>query len=413
MTTFRYVAIPRNGSAGTKRRGEISGASDADVRASLRAIGLHVVSLRELAAPKSHSRSLVRSRWHQHLRRRRQLERAELCDSLATMLESGVPLLESVSTVLGDDETRSGSSRIMLVQLRDHLQSGGSLAEAIANRPDWWDAADVAMVEAGQKRGELADVLRQIAVRSARGEALSRRLMGVMTYPSIVTIVGIGVVLFLSNTTLPELTKVLTDAQIEIPLLTRVVMSVGQFIVGHWLIVLLMAGVMVCGAMLFWHQVQVRGIALPRLIRRLEPRVLRRLGIAALSTRLADLTRTGIPIAEALRITAPTLSQRSLRRAVLESSQRIERGHDLASALDDREWFDNEYVRLVEIGQASGELDTVLTRLSERYERQAERLIERLATVLEPTVIVMLAVLVGTVVMSAILPLLRMQEILR
>jgi type IV pilus assembly protein PilC len=216
--------------------------------------------------------------------------------------------------------------------------------------------------------------------------------------------------------TLPELAKILTDAKIEVPSLTARVMWVGQMLASHWLLIGLAA---IAGLLI--------AVATPEVARRLNwqpPHALRRvhflgcwgvartIAVGGLALRLAELLRSGVPMVEAIRVVAPTVSSRGLRAALMDGAERLERGDELAAALDDQRWFDAEFRRLLDIGQTSGELDAMLQRIGERYQRQAQRLIDRLATLLEPLVILCLAAMVGVVVMAAILPLLRLQEIL-
>ncbi len=210
MTSWQYTAVPTSTAAGSgRKRGEMSGASAADVRAALRRIGWQVVEIRparRTGSAEAGEVGLLEGRWHAHQRRRRQLERSDLCDSLATMLESGVPVLEAVRTLVSADRAGRGGTRTMLIELRDALQGGASFSEAAKQHPGWFDAAQVAMIEAGQQRGEMAEVLRHLAGRSARSEELARRLSAALAYPAVVAMVGLGVVLFLSVKTLPELT---------------------------------------------------------------------------------------------------------------------------------------------------------------------------------------------------------------
>ncbi|MFK7961962.1 MAG: type II secretion system F family protein [Phycisphaerales bacterium] len=414
MTTWRYVAVA-TGPGADRRRGEMTGATAGDVRRSLRRVGLQVIDIRPIrggGATGLGRPSALRRVWHRHLRRRRQLVRGDLCDSLATMLESGVPILEAVATLIGSDRGTGDRSRVMLTEIHGRLQGGASFSEALDAHRDWFDPAQIAMLRMGQQRGELSDVLRHLAERSARGDELTRQLVGALTYPAIVSAVGLGVVLFLSVNTLPELARILGDAGLEVPALTRGVMAIGQGIIRHWMFIVLAAAAAAGLVGLGIGLADRHGVGAPDWVTRRTPRILRRLGIAALSVRLAELVRTGIPVSEAMVIVAPTVGPRALRRTIERAAERVERGHELSAALDDPDWFDAEYRRLVDIGLASGELDSVLERLGRRYERQAERLIDRLATLLEPAAILTLAVLVGTVVMAAMLPLIRLQEII-
>lgn len=430
MTVWRYTAVPLHGSSNSVKTGDIAGGHPADVRAALRRIGLQVVELRRtkrvrgVVLPASGGgRQVVRGMLRnvrdvadRHFRGRRQAERADFYEGLATMLESGLPLLEAVDTLVGSASAsgRFGARRRlrgMLIELRETLHGGSSLAEAMRAHASWFDQSEVAMVEAGQHSGTLPDVLRALAERHQRSGELSQKLVGALAYPAIVACVGLGVVVFLSTRTLPSLVKVLNDASIETPLLTRRVMAVGQLLAGHWLVigVALLAVLSVVG--LAPGIVAHRGLELPRWLRRLSPLVVRRMALARLSLQLSELLRSGVPVVEALRVLAPT-SPAALRRHLLDAASRVEHGEDMSGALDDEHWFDPQFRRLLEIGQASGELDALLQRLGRSLERQTTRLIDRLAALLEPCVILALAALVGVVVMAAILPLLRLQEVI-
>ncbi len=428
MSVWRYTAVPLKRQArASARRGELAAESAAEVRASLRRIGLQVINLRPLRRSATDQvtnnqlawlRELhgsIRNSLEGHSRGRRRHERAELYDGLATMLDSGLPLLEAVNTIIGSTKRRRGAVRSMLVQVREQLRGGSSLAEAITAHRSWFDAGEVAMIEAGQLSGTLTRVLRTLAERHERSGELSNKLIGALAYPAIVAMVGLGVVIFLSVKTLPDLTQILTHAGIETPALTAKVMALGQFLAGHWLALIVLAVGVLVGLTVLSGLMAKRQIQWPDRLRRLYPKVLRRMAVARVSLQLAELLRAGVPVVDALRVLAPTSSggagRGSLARQLHTAADRVERGDELAAALDDEHWFDAEFRGLLAIGQATGELDSLLERIGRRYARQAERLIDRLAALLEPSVILTLAVLVGLVVMAAILPLLRLQEV--
>jgi hypothetical protein len=210
MTIWRYMAIDM-GRAGrealaSRRTGELAAESAAEVRASLRRIGLQVIDLKPLSRPRKMGleakadvssfvldfmtqrlfdgvlEGSVRS-FRGHFRRRRCMERAELYDSLATMLESGVPLLEAVST-LAQNSGRKRSMRSMLLHVHEGLRSGDSLASAVSRHEGWFDPVEVAMIRAGQHGGTLPSVLRTLADRQERSSALAQKLTGALAYPA-------------------------------------------------------------------------------------------------------------------------------------------------------------------------------------------------------------------------------------
>ncbi len=426
MTLFRYAAVPVNGApGGALQRGELAGETAAEVRAALRRVGLQVVDLRPSrrkatavpGTPRTGAAALravsgaIAETLQSHLRRRRQQHRAELYDGLATMLGSGLPLLEAFDSVVRSIRSKRSGLRSMLVEVREGLRSGDSLAHAMRTHPGWFDGCEVAMVEAGQHSGSLPEVLKGLAERHERAGELSHRLAGALAYPAVVTMVGLAAVVFLSVKTLPSLAQILTDAGIQVPTLTARVMAFGRFLAGNWVLIGT-AAIGLAGVLLLAPTVAARhGIPVPAWLRRLSPAVLRRMALSRACLQLAQMLRSGVPVVESLRVLAPTAGP-ALGRRLIEAADCVERGDDVASAFRDEHWFDPQLQRLLEVGQTSGELDALLERIGRRYERQARRLIDRLAGLLEPGVILALAFLVGLVVMAAVLPLLRLQEIL-
>lgn len=422
MPLWRYKAVALDGPArGVVQSGEMSGEDDAEIRASLRRIGLQVLQIKAKRTTDWGSKhALVQSfadRVHDYFRRRRRAVVSEFYDSLATMLESGLPLLESLRTIDRTAERRGRSGRgvrSMVMLVRDQVSSGSGLSEAMAPSQGWFDAVDVAMIRAGEHAGDLSNVLRRLAERHERSESLNQKLVGALVYPAIVACVGLVVVIFLSVKTLPDLVTILRNAEVETPALTSSVMAVGQFAASYWFLSLGLVAVVLLAcialARICQQHPQLRA-AVDRVTDRLTPDVYRRLALARAAQRLAELTRSGVPMTDALRIIGPT-APRMLRRELEQAAAAVERGDDLPTALAHDRWFDPEFKQLLAIGQTTGELHELLERIARRYTRQAERLIDRLAALLEPAVILLLAFLIGVVVMAAILPLVQLQEVL-
>jgi len=331
------------------------------------------------------------------------------------MLDADVPLLEGVSTIAGGRVTRAPGSRAVLLDLRESLRSGSSLADAMDALPAWFDVAETAMVASGQHTGELAPVLRTLAERHERSGELSNKLAAALAYPAIVALVGLGVVVFLSKKTLPDLVAILDSAGIGTPALTSGVMWLGGALLAYGPVTMVAVVCVAVAGLAGGAKLRVRGIPQSAWTRRLTPRVVRQAAVAEISLALAEMARTGVPIVESLRVLAPTIGgfgRGRLRTLLLAAADRVERGETLSGSLDDELWFDAELRRLIEIGESSGELADVLQRVGERQHRAARRAIDRVAAMLEPCVILVLAALVGLVVLAAILPLIRLQEVL-
>lgn len=414
MITWRYTAVTTAGTPGegAKRSGEITAASEADARASLRRAGLHALSLRAFGDHGTPSRLGL----DRHLRRRRLAQRADLLDGLATMLEAGIPLLDAVHAMTRSERQPRSARRRLLACLHTDLSSGGSLSEALARHPGWFGPIDIAILKAGEARGEIAQVMRALAHQGERTSVILQKITAALSYPAVVAVIGIGVVIFLSTRTLPQLVGTLTDAGVDPPGLTLAVMGFGTALSRAWVLIVPGIGVALLTAMLIPRLLAGRDPAvrnqLDAMLDRLTPSFLKRVWVGGLSLQLSQLTQCGVPFEEAIRVVAPTVSSPSLRRTLLSAGESIRGGGSLADAFGDDRWFSEEFRRLLEVGEHAGDVPSVLTRLGERDLRRGARLIDRLTSMLEPAVILALAAMVGTVVLAAILPLLRLREIL-
>lgn len=225
-----------------------------------------------------------------------------------------------------------------------------------------------------------------------------------------------GVAIFLSTKTLPTLVAILQDADVEPPALTMAVMSIGRLPVEHpWILPALLLGLAVLpvGGAVLRASMGRRGLA--TLQDRLRPPLVRRVAVASALRQLAELLRCGVPLVDALRVIAPSCGaspELGLRGALTSAANQLQHGAPLHEAFDHPRHFDGELRQLLRVSEESGDLDALLDRIAARSERQAERMITKLATLLEPAVILLLAALVGTVVLAAVLPLIRIQEIL-
>lgn len=411
MSTWRYTA--RDAKTLEIRTSVIQADTDAAARAALRKAGLRPIQVRPIRSKRITSFPLKDS-MHRHMRSRRVHLKADLYDALSILLDAGIPLASAIRTM-----GRSRTGRRQLVSLThsiaDGVQEGRRLSECMEDHPDWFDASEIAMIEAGQRTGEMGSILRRLAERQARSGELSSKLIGALSYPMLVGVIGIGVTLFLSVKTLPELTEILDEAQIQPPGLTLWVMNAGQFawVYGMWLL-------MACAVAPLIVVLSARGVpdtisnACQQFFTSRIPAVFRRIKTADTMLSLAELLETGVPLVDSIRVVSPTMRGihgRLLAQALIEGADRIEQGESVLCLFEDELWFSEEHRQMMRAGEAAGELPRTLSRIGELDLRASRRLLDRFASMLEPAAIVFLAILVGTVVMAAVLPLIRLQEI--
>ena len=411
MSTWRYKA--RDPSTLKIVSSVIQADTDTAARSALRKAGLRPIQIRPIrsTAP-GHSgfTKLVQ----RHLRSRRIHIKSDLYDSMATLLDAGIPLSKALRTMASSGSGRRQIS-MLTHSLADSIHAGTSLGDAMSEHNAWFDDAEIAMIHAGQQSGEMSAVLSRLADRQCRSGELSSKITGALAYPMLVTLIGVGVTIFLSTKTLPELIGILVDAQIDPPGLSLLVMEIGQAawrygaLIIFGIVLLLIAGAFGMGVL----RKRSNG-HIPSLIMMLLPKVFLRIRTCEAMLSLAELLDTGVTLVTALRVVAPTMRGflgSMLGRRFEHAASQIEQGQSVSCIFEDPVWFSEEHRQLMTAGEQAGELSQALERIGNRDLRSARRMLDRFASMIEPAAIVLLAVLVGTVVMAAVLPLIRLQEI--
>ena len=434
MTLYQYIAVDPNSRATC--RGEINAPDAPAARGRLREAGLEVlavkvgglnalrrVSLAMTGEKPDDSRRQARLTFrrigvalahviHNHLRQRRLASRAELFDSLATLLSSGIPLLSALES-LATSQRSGGRLRLMIRSLAGAISDGLTLSDAASLQPGWFDDIDIEMIRAGEASGTLTTVLSSLAASRQDTEQLGQELLGALLYPAIISVVGVGVVVFLSTKTLPNLTAILTQDGIELPKLTVAVMATGRWLaMWGWLLAASVFALVITGLVLVALRRHAHAPSSPRSTVLRVPKAVRDARLARIASLLESLLVAGVSMVPALRIIARTMPLRECA-ALKRAADSIEAGADTASSLHRHGVTDAETAELMAVGQSSGELPLILAKIAARLERRAKRSIGRLTTLIEPAAILILATLIGIVVIATILPLLRLQEILQ
>ncbi len=450
MPVYRYTAA-RSGQRSALTRGELTADSPVQVRRALRRAGLnpvrvdaaadvHRISARNEDAIGSvdlagaERRPVPRRRGSRGRSGRTAGALVEFYESLAALLASGLPLAGALETVArSQTAARHAALGTLCRELAEDLARGESLAGAMAARPGWFRDVDRALVRAAEESGELERALSDLAEHHARGEELRGRLAAALSYPALLCAFGLGVVVFLTTTTLPPLVQTLQDAGVEPPAATKILMVIGAAFARWWWLAM---GVVVVTAAIV-HRARSSagsrpgaGASSTKLSRRLLRvpllgAALSRAELGSACVMLARLLDGGVTLADALSLTAPTVRNGALRSAFEALRARLIEGRSFrvesaeaesnaarTSGGSDSAELPEDIVRVLEVGRESGELPRALRTLGERRLRSARRLIDRLAAVLEPAVILLLAALIGLVVYAAIAPMLRLAQTL-
>lgn len=347
---------------------------------------------------------------HQRSRKRHDSKMVDFIRELSTLLAVGIPLLETIDTVL---KQHRGSFRAALLQLRDDVASGVSLADAMRRQPGVFDDLCAHIAEVGENAGTLEKVMDDLADFKDKSRQLRGRIGSALLYPAIVLVTGAAVTIFLMTFVTPNLIEALTDANRPLPAITKVVKSTSDFLVHRWwlLLAIMTIGVLVFSAAVsaprgkrVWHALLLRMPVLGDLIRKQA--------VVRVAIVIATLMRSGIVFIKAVEIAQQSTSNVILRAALERCRVAVGAGQDIAKALEHTRAFPPTVLQIFAVGQQSGRLEDMLERLALDYDRQVATAAGRLTSVLEPILILLLAVIVGAVAFATILPILEAGNVL-
>lgn len=402
MAVYAYIASP--GAGLSPISGTISADSPRQARDQLRAQGL---SIRDLTEKRAGKRT---SFFAHYLASRQSSKVAGLFQEMATLLTAGIPLLDALDTITKQHEGRFKQS-IML--LRDHVAAGGSLAEAMAQQPALFDQLCLSIVEVGENAGTLDDSLARLVEFKRRSATLKNRVASAMIYPCIVMGVGFAISIFLMTYVVPKLLGVLEQSGKPMPFATDVVKGMSDLLLGWWWAIGLWALLVFAGftavirsprGRLAWHRLQLRIPLLGELVRKQ--------GIARVAMVMATLLKSDVTFIRSVQIARKTVKNQVLADALDACEQSVLAGRDISDALSNSNAFPPLVIQVFAVGQASGRLEIMLEDLASDYDTQVELTSNRLTALLEPLMMIVLAVVVGFIAFATIMPILEAGNVL-
>lgn len=404
MPVYAYKATDVDDSTTS---GTLVADSPRQARDALRGRGLRVqhMALAAVAADGAWRRAWATSR-----QRRQRPAVAAAVRELATLLGVGIPLLEALDTLI---RQHRGAFRVTLQQLRDRVSAGVGLAEAMGELPGVFDEFCTNIVEVGENSGTLDTALERLAEFKERSAQFKSRLFTALLYPSLVLVMAVVVSLFLMTFVVPKLLAGLLDAGRPIPWITRCVKGASDFLVADWW--LLAAGLLVLGgaALLAGRQPRCR-LALHRLQLKLPwvGDLVRKEALCRIAVVIGTLLKSGIVFNRAVHIAQRTTRNLVLRQALAACEEAVLAGGDISKAMDRTGAFPATVIQVFAVGEQSGRLEEMLDRLARDYDRQVATATQRLTTVLEPLLILMIVMLVGAIAFATILPILEAGHVL-
>jgi type IV pilus assembly protein PilC len=379
---------------------EFEASNPALLRDNLESQGFFVFRIRKLVF-----RSLVPSQ----LFRRRLNSRRFLAfnQELLVLLRSGLPILQVLDVLI--ERMEAGFMLDVFREIREEIKAGSALSEAFGKFPKVFPPLYIASFKAGERTGDLVLTLGRFIAYQKRVEALKAKVRSAAFYPFLLTLAVVAVLSFLIFYVIPTFTQIYADAQVQLPLATRILIGISKDAVGA---VPIVVPVLIFGILLGRGFLRSeRGILLFDRIKLGLPFFGQLFGNYALSAFCRTLGTTlssGLPMVPALRMSSGTLNNRVMERGLGSVIQRVEEGASLSGALEPSRIFPLIALRMVGIGESSGALADMLTDVADYYEGEVEKRLDRLTTMIEPLMMLGMGLLVGGVVVSMYLPIFQM-----
>jgi type IV pilus assembly protein PilC len=425
MSVYLYKARKLSGEA-------VEGSVPADnERAALTAIerlGLFPLDVRP--DPKDASANAEgeekRNWWQELLNTRVSAESAaRFARELADLSAAGVPILRALDAISertegktviwgAGDKKEDTRARAILRAVRRDVAGGASLGDALARRPELFAEASIGVVKAGEAGGFLDEALRRVATFGEREVALKRRVKAALAYPVLLIFLGIGAVAFLLAWVVPRFTAIYKDLGGSLPLPTRILVGMSDFISTRWYVI---AGVVVLIVGFAYrllateegkNQFDRWTLRIPLL-----RGVIGRAALARFARTLGTLLSSGVPILAALEVARGAVGNREFSAKLAETIAPIREGADLATPLEATELFPPEVIEMVSVGQESGALDKVLERIGDRADEEVDHALRILTAFLEPMLVVSVAGVVFFVVVAALLPVFTLNTLIK
>jgi type IV pilus assembly protein PilC len=326
---------------------------------------------------------------------------------LATLIDSGLPLLRGL-TVLAKQEPNPVLKRTVN-QLSESVQAGGTFSESLAQHPRIFNKLYVNMVKAGELGGVLELVLSRLADYQEKAQKLKNKIVSAMIYPVIVMTIAVGIMIFLLLFIVPKFETIFNEmlGGAELPMVTQLVTGASKFVQNNFFI---LAGIVALIATGYKFYAKTKGGRL--MIDRLKLNlpvlgdIQRKSAIARFSRTLGTLVTSGVPILQALNITRETAGNVIISEAIGRVHDAVKEGESIVQPLEASKVFPPMVISMVDVGEETGQLPDMLLKISDVYDDEVDNAVSAMTSLLEPIMIVFLAVIVGTIVMALFMPLL-------
>ncbi|MCU0914742.1 MAG: type II secretion system F family protein [Planctomycetes bacterium] len=332
---------------------------------------------------------------------------------LANLLAAGVPLSRALS-ILSREAAKPAAGKLWAT-VHDQVSGGMSLADSLSQHPRAFSPVYVAMVRAGETGGFLDVVLDQIATFRSREQELKNKVTSALLYPTILAVLASGIMVFLLTFFIPRFSQMFGEFGGSLPALTKTIVAASRLLVRYWFFLVLLVVLVVFALRRALSSEEGRRV-LQRIALSLPlfGRAISRFALVRFARMLGTLVGAGVPLVASLRVAKEAIGNQVLADTVSTAIDEVQRGTALARSLEGCSvLFPRSVIEMISVAEESSRLDKELVRLAGTYEQELDRYLKMVVTLIEPALLFLMAVLVGTIVIGMLLPIFSLQELIR
>jgi type IV pilus assembly protein PilC len=384
---------------GNKIKGESNAANISLVRAELRRQGINASKVKQKAQPLLKRKKAITPK-----------DIAIFSRQLATMMSSGVPLVQSFDIVGRGHE--NPSMQEMLLSIKADIEGGTALAPALGKHPLYFDDLFCNLVEAGEQAGVLEELLDKIATYKEKTESLKAKIKKALTYPIAVIVVAIIVTAIIMIFVIPQFQELFSGFGAELPAFTQMVVKMSEFVSSWWWLMLgVIIGVVATFGAAYKRSRKMREFLDKALLKvPVIGDIMHKAAIARFSRTLATMFAAGVPLVEALESVSGATGNIIYSNAVLKMREDVSTGQSLQISMKQMNLFPHMVVQMVAIGEEAGSLDAMLSKVADFYEEEVDNAVDNLSSLMEPMIMSFLGIVIGGLVVAMYLPIFQMGQ---
>jgi len=402
LPTFKYKALTLDGE---HSEGMVVATTRRDAIQRLAAGGQHVLDLRSQTEAASEQPLGFRLG-------KRVIDLPGFCRQLATLSESGVPLVQSINVLIR--QTRDVNARRVFSEIRESVEAGSTLADALAKHPQTFPKIMISMVRVGEIGGTLDQVLLQLSELFEREHTLRGEVRAAMAYPTLVFFLGLTSAVVLVAFFIPRLEGLFDVVNQSLPAPTRALLALSHFVTSRGWILAVLLVVAIVGIRFALRRPPVR-VTIDTFKMRVPflGALVKNVALARFTRLMGTLLNGGVSVVEGLDIVEPAVGNEAIAKAVNNMAGRIRGGESLASLMQEAELFPPLLIQMVAVGEETGRLDHVLLRVSDAYDREAATSTKVMTSLLAPIMILCVAGIVAFIILSMMLPIFQLSNVVR